>query len=162
MFAAISTTILSRRSCALTGSAMTSRSRRNSTRGPPSAPRITSVLRAQASDPHSSLGYSEWPMQAASQSVSKCPVGRRYRPIVSLGPGAGSEPAAVGRDPVVQRVADQAAEDRHIEKWNEPPHPRYAQDHVAIGLESRQGAPVGQNGIQGLEHLIVADDRRGV
>src|SRR6266550_2310164 len=40
MLAAISTTILSRRSCALTGSAITSRSRRNSTRGPPSAPRI--------------------------------------------------------------------------------------------------------------------------
>ena len=40
MLAAISTTILSSRSCALTGSAMTSRSRRNSTRGPPSAPRI--------------------------------------------------------------------------------------------------------------------------
>src|SRR3954463_6283376 len=40
MLAAISTTILLRRSCALTGSAITSRSRRNSTRGPPSAPRI--------------------------------------------------------------------------------------------------------------------------
>src|SRR5436305_8270096 len=44
MLAAISTTILLRRSCALTGSAITSRSRRNSTRGPPSAPRIVSVL----------------------------------------------------------------------------------------------------------------------
>src|SRR6201999_3705753 len=42
MLAAISTTILLRRSCALTGSAITSRSRRNSTRGPPSAPRIAS------------------------------------------------------------------------------------------------------------------------
>src|SRR5580704_13055610 len=40
MLAAISTTILSRRSCALTGSAITSRSLRNSTRGPPSAPRM--------------------------------------------------------------------------------------------------------------------------
>src|SRR5215467_2100014 len=40
MLAAISTTILSRRSCALTGSAITSRSRRNKTRGPPSAPRM--------------------------------------------------------------------------------------------------------------------------
>src|SRR4051812_39243396 len=44
MLAAISTTTLSRRSCALTGSAITSRSRRNSTRGPPSAPRIIQVL----------------------------------------------------------------------------------------------------------------------
>src|SRR3984885_8404326 len=46
MLAAISTTILSRRSCALTCSAMTSRSRRNSTRGPPSAPRMAKVPRA--------------------------------------------------------------------------------------------------------------------
>ena len=41
MLAAIRTTILSRRSCALTGSAMTSRSRRSSTRGPPGAPRMS-------------------------------------------------------------------------------------------------------------------------
>ena len=34
MFAAIRTTILSSRSCALTGSVITSRRRRNSTRGP--------------------------------------------------------------------------------------------------------------------------------
>src|SRR5215472_5863560 len=40
MLAAIKTTILSRRSCALTGSAITSRRRRSRTRGPPSAPRI--------------------------------------------------------------------------------------------------------------------------
>src|SRR5262249_28505873 len=46
MLAAISTTILSRRSCALTGSAMTSRRRRNSTRGPPRAPRMARFLRA--------------------------------------------------------------------------------------------------------------------
>ena len=38
---AINVTILSRRSCALTGSAITSRSRRSNMRGPPSAPRIT-------------------------------------------------------------------------------------------------------------------------
>src|SRR6185437_14489549 len=44
MLAAIRTTTLSRRSCALTGSAITSRSRRNSTRGPPSAPRIARSL----------------------------------------------------------------------------------------------------------------------
>src|SRR5258706_360364 len=46
MLAAISTTILSRRSCALTGSAITSRSRRNSTRGPPSAARMGVIPRA--------------------------------------------------------------------------------------------------------------------
>jgi hypothetical protein len=40
MLAAISTTILSRRSCALTCSAMVSRSRRNKTRGPPDALRM--------------------------------------------------------------------------------------------------------------------------
>src|SRR5512138_1953117 len=40
MLAAIITTILSSRSCALTRSAMTSRSRRSRTRGPPSAPRM--------------------------------------------------------------------------------------------------------------------------
>src|SRR3954469_19898626 len=52
MLAAISTTTLSRRSCALTGSAITSRSRRNSTRGPPSAPRIAiSPLRGPAGHP---------------------------------------------------------------------------------------------------------------
>src|SRR5580658_4569794 len=43
MFAAISTTILSRRSCALTGSAITSRRRRSNTRGPPSAPRMAAA-----------------------------------------------------------------------------------------------------------------------
>src|SRR6185295_17790495 len=43
MLAAISTTILSRRSCALTGSAITSRSRRNSTRGPPSVPAMANI-----------------------------------------------------------------------------------------------------------------------
>src|SRR6201999_550487 len=43
MLAAISTTILLRRSCALIGSAITSRSRRNSTRGPPSAPRMAAA-----------------------------------------------------------------------------------------------------------------------
>src|ERR1700730_14555365 len=42
MLAAISTTILSRRSCAETGSAMVSRSRLNRTRGPPDALRISS------------------------------------------------------------------------------------------------------------------------
>src|SRR5579859_3587959 len=42
MLAAISTTILSRRSCALTCSAMVSRSRLNRTRGPPDALRIGS------------------------------------------------------------------------------------------------------------------------
>src|SRR2546423_465093 len=58
MLAAISTTILLRRSCALTGSAITSRSRRNSTRGPPSAPRIASVLCGARQD---APGYFENP-----------------------------------------------------------------------------------------------------
>ena len=40
MLTAMTSTILSRRACALTGSAITSRSRRNSIRGPASAPRI--------------------------------------------------------------------------------------------------------------------------
>src|SRR5262245_37708379 len=51
MLAAISTTILSRRSCALTGSAITSRSRRNSTRGPPSAARMGVIPRALQPEP---------------------------------------------------------------------------------------------------------------
>src|SRR6478736_8343894 len=99
MLAAISTTTLSRRSCALTGSAITSRSRRNSTRGPPSAPRIfrsltahglvrKSAFRGRAFKPGLvygpimyevrppapapaavvGSGYSQWPMQGASQS----------------------------------------------------------------------------------------------
>ena len=91
MLAAISTTILSRRSCALTGSAITSRSRRNSTRGPPSAPRIIEVLMAAASlrpdhvriatvDQGSAAafasGYSQWAMQGASQSAVRFTVGR--------------------------------------------------------------------------------------
>src|SRR6185437_7169351 len=84
MLAAIRTTILSRRSCALTGSAITSRSRRNSTRGPPSAPRIIEALWPQR--PYGQIvydgdrtimdrraayasGYSQWAMQGASQSA---------------------------------------------------------------------------------------------
>src|SRR5262245_19103128 len=94
MLAAISTTTLSRRSCALTGSAITSRSLRNSTRGPPSAPRIIEVLQPRpgpqprlrpnhvriatvSSDSAAAYasGYSQWPMQGASQSPM-CPQAR--------------------------------------------------------------------------------------
>src|SRR5665647_1209781 len=84
MLAAIKTTTLSRRSCALTGSAMTSRSRRSSTRGPPSAQRILRSfkvrlgpqprygpnldevrLRIRPAAP-CDRGYSEWGGQGAS------------------------------------------------------------------------------------------------
>src|ERR1043165_2169472 len=114
MFAAISTTILLRRSCALTGSAITSRSRRNSTRGPPSAPRIVKVLRAveaRRSAPGSALlslaprapladcsRYSEWLMSGARQ--------RLRLPGVACRDAAASGPERIGIDDAAINLAN--------------------------------------------------------
>src|SRR6478609_8664743 len=57
MLLAMRTTILSSRACALTGSAMTSRRRRNSRRGPPRAPRMSPS--SDAPDP-TALASESW------------------------------------------------------------------------------------------------------
>src|SRR5262249_55830323 len=69
------------------------------------------------------------------------------------------EPTSVTGDPIVRRIPDQTAEHRYIEERHLPPQSRHAQHHVAIGREARQSPSVGQDEIERLLHVRIADHR---
>src|SRR5689334_287240 len=112
MLAAISTTTLSRRSCALTGSAITSRRRRNSTRGPPSAPRIDEVLTGPEGPilQKTAAGTRSRPRSSA---YAKCPCKGQAKGGVSVAPVSG-ETAGSLRYQLQERVRVAVAELGHV------------------------------------------------